>query len=276
MSVISVKESWRELSTTVEYEHGTAVRKFTVIVDDANSAQGIFTARDADGIPYVDDVHPYDPQLYVVRKTARPFNGSKSFLVTVNYESDIIDPIDQDPVESWSFASTSKKIDTDVDGLSIVNSSGEGYDPPIMAEVHDLVYRMERNEASYNSVFAAEYMGAVNSDYWYGFEPGTCKITIFDATSAKAGVFEYYKVVYEIRIRWAGWGLKLIDEGFREYLGADSEGKPEYEEIKDKDGNPISSPHKLNGNGRKLDDGAAIALREYDIYFWKPFAFLGV
>lgn len=214
-------------------------------------------ALDSADIPQPWDVHPYDPWMYVQSLTVS-YVSVYVRKVIVNYAR-IENPLNIAPQVSWTFASTSEPIDKDNKKKPILNSSDEPFDPPITEDFDDLVLRYIRNEAVFNETFAGDFKNAVNIDTFLGFPPGTCKLKIFSGDKTRAAGLIYWAVTYEIHIRYDesdpestgnGWKRRILDQGFRT---KDDDGN--YETIKDKDGNPLSEPVKLDGEGGELAEG---------------------
>jgi len=289
MSVIDVKEDWQGLGSEINTESASAPRIFTVKFDTADDPlKRPFLAENTAGIPLLNSAHPYKPWLFVKNKSVDSI-GPFDFEVTVNYstrstiggqEGESLDPT-ANPLEmpwevEWGFATANEPINTDITGKPILNSADESPDPPITREISDLVLRIRRNEAAFNPLQAAEYKDAINSDWFWGFAPDLVRCTQYNANIARSGNFWYWQVKYEFQIRRIGWKLKIVDEGFREKTGIDSEGKPIYKVIKDDEEISISQPQQLDGNGRKKNDGDPAVLLPFDLYNSLPFSVLGL
>jgi len=279
MPAIDVKEDWQGLSAEINTENAAAVRIFSVKFDTNDEpVQRPVLAQNAAGMPW----------LYVKSKNVESI-GPFDFSVTVNYssrseiggqEGESLDP-NANPLEipwevEWGFATANESINTDITGKPILNSADESPDPSITRDISDLVLRIRRNEAAFNPLQASDYKEAINSDWFWGFAPGLVRCIQYNARIARSGNFWYWQVQYEFQIRRIGWKLKIIDEGFREKTGIDSEGKPIYKVIKDDEETSVSQPQQLDGNGRKKNDGAPAVLLEFDLYNSLPFSVLGL
>jgi hypothetical protein len=210
-------------------------------------------------------------------------------------------PLDQTPEESWTFNDVDEPIDKDKDNKPILTSSREPYDPPITEDYSDGVYCLVKNLASVNPLFMNDYKNSVNSDVWRGFPPRTCKLKVFNADKIKSAGFEYYRITYEVHIRYdaenpqaTGWIRRIKDQGYRTIkrvvLSTDSSGNPvygsepdltsegkyQYIVAKDTEGNLLSQPIELDGTGQELAADATPVFLEYNTKKERPFSNLGI
>ena len=260
------------------------LRVFTVEFDTAdNPLNRPFLARNAtDGtttVPAMWDSHPYDDYLFVKAKDVKTL-GACLYEVTCKYDCQVnsvpgeeqlpLSPLMVPPEISFSSAGSNDPIDTDAEGLPIVNSAGESFDPQVTDDHNDTILRITRNEATYDEVTAAAFRDAVNNDIFLGFPVGHVKCTSITSDQMRAADLIYYRVRYEFRIRYSevktrdangdvqtqvfGWVLRVRDEGYRELDGENADGSPKYKEITDENGVKISQPHLLDGSGKKLAD----------------------
>lgn len=292
MGVVKVTPDWtqREVEETVKSIKDTLVYD----VDFDNTVDPFLRpllARIAsDGtiaIPAMYSMHPYNPWLYVQSKSVRAGKGPLSYRVTVHYSSytdtfDIygdgepINPLLQRPERSWRFALSNEPIDRDIVGNPLASSSGEAFDPQMTEDFYDLVLRYVRNEESYDKLLAAQYINAVNSDSFLGFNPGQVRCNIFDGEEARVSQNLFCRVTYEFQFRWDGWKRKITDQGFRIKTGTDANGKPKYENILDDKGNPVSQPVLLDGQGQRLAEDADLVVLEFETKRKLPFSVLNI
>lgn len=296
MSIIDVKEDWRGLGVEMDTESATAPRIFTVKFDAADEPiQRPFLAENAAGIPMLNSAHPYKPWLFVKNKSVDNINlGPFDFKVSVNYttrstiggqegesQDPTANPLAAPWIVEWDFATSNETINTDIDGKPIMNSAGESYDPPITKDVHDLLLKIQRNEAAFNSIVANNYKNAINSDLFWGFASGLVKCVQFTARTAISGQFWYWQVRYAFQIRLDGWLRRIIDEGYRTKTGElNADGSEKYKEIKDIDGVKLSQPALLNGEGYRLPqsciDAGSTAFLYFKLNKSLPFSVLGL
>lgn len=293
MAVIDVKEKLEQTGAEVSTDGAADVRIFTVKFDTADDPIkrrliALFAKDPSTGlqIPRVYQSHPYDYWLYVKNKYAKPL-APFLYEVTVNYTVAANDqqiseetnpfgnPLDQEPEVSWGFAMSNEQIDRDINGKPILNSANQPFDPPITKDKYDLVLRIVRNEESYDRFLAAEYIGAVNNDDFYGYPANTVKCIRFDADRRRTVDLIYYQVHYEFQIRFQkvqdklyGWTRRIRDEGYVETKKPENlSDPPDLEVNKDIDIIPLGQPVLLDGNGRKLSQEKIDALE----VVWLPF-----
>jgi len=289
MPVIDVKESWEGLEADIGREDAWAQRQFTVQFDTADDPLARpFLAVEANvgdvRIPNVWERHPLKNWLFVRNKTPRKL-GPLLFEVTVNYTTHSFlgkdqsfeptaDPLSQPWDIEWGFAMSNEPIDRDIYEKPITNSAGEPFDPPITRDFADLILRIHRNQAAFNTAAAFIYKDAINSDWFWGFAPKMVRCIDFSGRSARAADLFYWQVNYEFQIRRDGWKLKVFDAGYRQW----NEAGTDYVNIQDEEGNPVAQPWPLNANGRKLTAQQIYAgyayFRQFDIYSELPFSFL--
>lgn len=291
MAVTKVVEDWSQRSVGVEATRLSTKRVYDVEFNEADAPESrpLLAVNATDGtttIPGIYAVHPYNSWLFVKSKQVESA-GPLNFKVTVNYEATLdkdtgepTTPIMEPATWSYHFVSSNEPIDRDEAGNPITNSADEGYDPPVTKDIHDLVLRIQRSEESYDPLRAYQYKGAVNSDVFLGIPAGKVLCSVIDAEKAQAADLIYYKVTYEFQMRFDGWKLKLVDQGYREKTGTNQDGSPAYEAITNKDGSNVSQPAFLDGSGRKLSQAqiaaGTIAIREFDIRRSLPFSVLNL
>ena len=293
MTVLSWSEVTREDTTSKE------VSGFTFIGDDMRVFQVLFTADtdpvampieavDSPLLPQLWDTHPYDPFSYVTRKSNQ-YVGNLVQKVFVKYTR-MENPLEQRPEFSWTFADVNEPIDKDKDNKPITNSAQEPFDPPIAEDYSDQVFRVVRNEATFDKLFAADFKNSVNIDTFLGFPPGTCWLKVFDGDEIKEAGLIYWRVSYEIHIRYdkdneqaSGWERNILDQGYRTIALDEAgepklteDGKPTYEVMKDKDKNLLSQPVQLDGEGQKLSAGAVPVFLEFETKKVRQFSILGL
>lgn len=287
MAVSKVVEDWSERTVSGDATKLTAKRVYNVEFDntDAPESRPLLAYCASDGqisVPDIYAVHSYNVWLYVKNKHVDTI-GPCHYKVTVNYEATLdkdsgepTTPLMEPATWSFHFVSSNEPIDRDEAGNPITNSSDESYDPPVTKDIHDLVLRIQRSEATFDPLRAYQYKGATNSDEFLGVPAGKVLCSVIDAGKAQAAALVYYKVTYEFQMRFDGWKLKLIDQGFREKTGTLSDGSPAYEAITNKDGSNVSQPAFLDGSGRKLTQAqiaaGTISIREFDIRRSLPFS----
>lgn len=294
MAIEKVTESWEGLDTDAGADGAEATRLFDVTFDsDTPPARRPLDAWSAtDGtttVPQLYSPHPHKSQLFVRNKRVEP-QGPFHFQVYVYYTTQQISPAGEsqsdpfaDPLAKpweveWGFVATNEPIDRDIHGNPIRNSIGETFDPPIMREFSDLLLTIRRNEADFNYARAADYKDAVNDDFFYGFAPGCVRCVNYSGRRAFTGVIFYWQVTYAFHIRRGSWLRRILDEGYKTKKMVEDVEKTV--KIEDDEGNIVSQPWPLNGNGYRVESELINLLwafwLEFEIYHLLPFSVLGL
>jgi hypothetical protein len=190
-----------------------------------------------------------------------------------------IAPTDEPAAVQWTQVASAEYVDVSVNGYPITNSSGEPLDPPLTRDFYDLLLTVRRKETTsfFNFDRAMNYSGAaVNNDAFAGFRPGQCRMNSITAVKYwRSGYGHYYDVEYKIQCRQPvppgktsggqqlgdfdrhglAWQHRYLDRGYRTIEGYDANSKPIYRNVRDEDGNPITSPVLLDGEGQILGEG---------------------
>ncbi len=123
--------------------------------------------------------------------------------------------------------------------------------------------------------------------------------TMLEADEMRAGTLTYYRVRYEFRIRYDevktrnsngdvqtvvfGWVKRIRDEGYREWIGTNTDGTPKYRSIVDDEGHLVSQPQLLGGIGLVMKESdinnpplPEICFFKFDVYKKRPFSALNI
>lgn len=180
----------------------------------------------------------------------------------------------------------------------VINSAGVRFDPPLERDTSLLQIRITKHKATFPVAHLA-YQDAVNSDAFTLSTSGfSLSVPLYAAKLGFSGSLQfqnqtsYWKVVYELLIDFQfGWRANVLDRGLEAaakegyenghggtFLAADLDaGKPKLRRILDvQDGNPITTPVRLDGNGKVADPEGLDVYITYSIYQEKPFAALGL
>jgi hypothetical protein len=317
--IISVKEDYKgeEFQTTMDEQRSTAqipipsgdyVRTFDVIFDTgADTAVGkSFFAQRAYlygfEMPQPFSVLPADPWTYAYRYSVA-VTGPLMRRVSVHYKSGS-DPTKIPIVRRLSFQSSSDLLDyapavfdtfppaliEDSAAMALTNSADEQLDPAITKEYKDLVLSFQFwRQYDFKSIakLQAEYIDSVNSDIFFGFEPGKVKCSAITANEQQIGPSRFWEINMEFSVRYyksdplnRGWLRRILDCGFRtkEITSLSGSGTVEYTQIKDNSNNLVSRPVKLDGHGNELTADYMnvpwwLFVRDFD---YKAFAPLGL
>jgi len=282
MSIVSIYRDNRTLAAAIATEEGSAPEEYYVEFDQADDIRLRplmaldTTASLPDRIPAAYESHPYNPWWYCVEKSVE-YVSSCLWKVTVHFKY-VPDPLSQPAVISYDFVQSTEPVEQDADGNALLNSADEPFDPPPSDEVYDLVMAVEVNWGSFDALQAAQYINAINSDvFFYGiFSPATVRCTRFSGTPDRVANLEYYKVSLEFAARADGWKRRLLDQGYRIKTGTDDDGNTTYQQLKDEDGNLLTQPVLLDGNGERLAAGQPPVYLESNKYKSQPFALFGL
>lgn len=225
-------------------------------------------------IPKLWDPHPEDPWMGVVHKDVVR-KGPDVYTVSVYY-SRFDEPLLQNEIWEWGSVASEEPVDRDFEGKPLVNSSDESYDPPQTMCVYDATLRITRNQEQFDTVQAAQYRGAVNSDTAFNFPIGQIKIQSISARLIRIVGIAFWEVSYEFHMRTDGWIRKRLDEGFRTKEIVEMEAVYTVcREGANNTGDPLSQPVLLDGNGQKLAEGADPHFLEWEDFEKLPFSVFG-
>lgn len=301
MAFVDVKEDWSGINLKIAPKTEKVVRVFTVLLDGTDSnTEAPFAAREATGIPRKGDTYPGHD--WIVCDSIEPSPVSPTmFKVVVKYvrkswsASDEDNPLEEPAQIDFASITVVEPVDADVYGTPIVNSAGEGYDPPVTREFHDLVVRITRNEVDFDPMDILNFKGTCNLNPFWGAPRGVAKIANINAPMVRVNDdLVYRRVTYEIHLRrpekelyeaigltWGqaceyAWQTRLLDRGFREIakddagnVEVDADGATIYKVFRGKYDIPLSDPVMLDGTGSRLAKDAD------PVWFWfyrYPFA----
>ena len=185
-------------------------------------------------------------------------------------------PLDM-PIEvSWALRDHETVLDTDQTGVTVLNTAGDPYDPPMVIDDPRLVMTIVRNEGAFNIGWVLAYRNAVNSDPFAGFPPLTSKVLNISSRSQwhqDAGW--YYQTTYEFEFLTAnidydtqtGFRRRVVSMGFRAISVVT--GNPYHITLK---GVPINSPMLLDKNGYLLGVNGTPYYQTFQAYPELPFS----
>lgn len=225
----------------------------------------------------------YDHQVFINKITCNCTSADGlQWTATAEYEHYNPTVFPQNPLEwpikiSWGTTKFDRECQEDKDGNAILNSASMLFDPPVTADDSRINLKIEKNDSEFDPSVLATYKDAINSDTFYGGDPGTwklCDITAdleFNQDSGTADGF-YYKVTYTFEYRPEGWQVSVLDRGLFQ-----RDGSGNLTPILDADGDPVTEPALLDGTGLPLDVGVADPVfMDFDVYPELVFADLGL
>jgi hypothetical protein len=170
------------------------------------------------------------------------------------------------------FVRFERTMDRDIDGKPVVNAVGDPFAEAVTRDDSRPVLRISRNEASV-PIGAMLYRDCVNADDFFGFPPGTCKMSPPKTKRVVTQDFgTYWTVSYEFEVQPEGWQKHILNAGYRQ-KGQD--GKLRMI-LNDGDQTPISDPVPLSGDGRRIPPGGTPVYLDFTPYASVPFSVLGL
>lgn len=257
--ILTVNEIWNGRGGS-ESDKGERdyVRVFRV--ETINAYVGSISVRYAPGVPRRFD--PYEDEagnadLTALAKEVREQQDDETpwfWTVTITYSTKITQPElgDFDPLLrpaelKGGCVKFTRICAVDTDGVAILNSAGDFYDPPVEVEDERIEFSYSRFELNEPIAVCKAYSGNINSTAFKGFAIGQVKCTVaFDRAFEKGSL--YWKFTYTFAVNFDGWDARVADRGFRKKSGADRVN------ITDKYGKPIAAPAFLDGSGGELAD----------------------
>jgi hypothetical protein len=157
----------------------------------------------------------------VAKDIAPTADGGFIWEVELDYQSDVIqkaeNPLDDPVLYSLNWAQYEKVIEKDTDGKPLANTVGDLFtDPPYTQDDSRPVLIVRRNEAELPIASAIQYKDKVNSDTFYGADPGHVKCTNINTseTQTRNGV-TFYTVSYEFQFNNETFQPSILNRGHR-------------------------------------------------------------
>ena len=216
---------------------------------------------------------------WCIRLRVRCVKGWKVWTVTAEYSSAF--ELNEDPTLDPAKIRVSteqfqKEAVIDRDGYSVCNSLGDAYDPPLMMDDSRRVIHVVKNMATHPS-WLLNYADTTNSD---SFTVRGITYTAGQGKFQRASISDEYKrnsVPYfvgefEIHCQRLGWGIRRLDDGFRERdyeLGV-------VNITNAGDGEEPTAPAPMNGAGVSLaSPGSTVNIvNTHNLYQSLPFSVL--
>lgn len=203
-------------------------------------------------------------------------NDGLDWLVTVEYgpfdaTTFGANPIDHPLKISWGTAKFEKAVEKDINGVAIVNSAGDYFDPPPTIDDSRTILRITKNLATFDPTIAHDFKDSINSDTWHGYPPRTWKVEDITAElkfNAECGWYE--EVTFELALNPDLWKKEILDQGLRKLSGGSQAN------IKDTNGEDITSPMLLNGSGAPLAPLGTPTYLLFQVYKERAFSGLGL
>lgn len=173
--------------------------------------------------------------------------------VDVTFDTDRIlsmitdNPLNQPPVIRWGFNKCERPLLRSNDGVPVVNSSKERFDPALTYEEIRPLLTITRNVATFSASNAYQYHNALNAETYLTAPPLTAKINSITGDQQLSNGILFWQETTEIEFRKDGYAYLVLDQGFR-----DADKKLFRDPI---DFAPLSTETFLNGRGKRMTDG---------------------
>jgi hypothetical protein len=274
MSLKSCTEIYDRQSSINEKGETTYQRLFQVVT--TNPKDGAYLARIAPGVAVGDQyatTTEFDTNAFCLGiQTRCTAEDGKTWETTVDYgpaPDAGQNPLNEPPEVSWSFAQFEREIDRDINGRAIANSAGDPFLNQLVRDDSRPILSVTRNEAFFNAQLAYWYRDVVNSDPFFGANPGQVKVSNISASRQFSDQIGFYwKVSYEFAFNAEGWRKKVLSMGLREKKN----GKLQNILV---NGTPITEPMLLGQNGEQLAQNGTPYALEFDVYNKAPFSVFG-
>jgi hypothetical protein len=245
MAIQNITEEWLGRSGGDDINSTEHQRKFRVVYDDADLPEvrpfiALYGGADLQGkkIPAGFEQHPYNPFLCVIRRRYEPLSPHiYDFIIDYSNRANscvesarelLINPCDAPWGIEYFTEEISVRVDFDENGKPIKNVVGDPPDPNLQEIFTFEGVRIQRNLPDWDHRLMATYANPVNSDFFWGHEPGTvlCKRT--GARRMRQGNVFFYDSLVEllfspfitVQAPWGkdvigGWGTRIRHEGYR-------------------------------------------------------------
>lgn len=322
MSIVSVDEIGGRSKDFSEDMSRKYVKRFRVVSDVMNESESVIEG--AAGLPALFDPHPTDAGSLLISFTLdqdeeEPFfwtvecryspltfgSSGGSNIARSDPAQRTEDPLARPAVITLDSDPYEKPAVRDIDGLPIVNSANDRFDPPLMKQASRPTFTISKNVASVDYLAWRTAHNTINSATYLGFTAGTLMLVklsyrsqfendlyFFECTAAFAGAVEDDEL-YGSGLLPAplSWQPRVLDEGYHCYevrnlaaqSGGGSGGGFEFRNVKVKmllqGGTEPSHPLRLDGTGFRLDDDAELedsVYKQFNIYRTMDFATLGL
>lgn len=224
-------------------------------------------------IPFV-STHPDSPQFLCKRlRGKQDRNAPLRWDVEAEYDTAPIDsddnpesPLARPAKITWSTTKYQKAIERDRDGNAIINSAGDYFDPPPIADVSRWTASVTKNVAGVPTSILS-YVDGLNSSTWeidgVSVEANVAKVmSISIGEEQVEGDVVYRQFSYTVEFdpvdKWKG---KYLNQGFYYKDGSNRK------RILDANSKPVVTPKLLNSSGAVISDPtpSSATFKEYDV-----------
>ena len=179
-------------------------------------------------------------------------------------------PLDRPPEVNFSFQSFEEPLDKDKNNKAMVNAAGKPFEG--VTKTRSIpVLQITRNEVGFSMPSDIDYIDKLNSDTFFGFAPGKCKMQNISARRRFENEIQYYERTYEVTIAPTSddWQKVLLNAGYMKRTAA---GSTVLEHIIMGDKTAASEPQLLSTGGETVVVSTDANYKIFDIYDEKAFA----
>ena len=223
---------------------------------EATASETAYEVGSNTNLPSIGDVHADDNQAYCVSVDPQCVAGNW-WEVTAQWSSgrrlDATDPAQDEIMISWTSEIYQEAIHEDVNGNAILNSAGDYFIDPLVTRDNSHFIAKIRANVRGVPAWVLSKQNHVNSGIitigGLQIAAGLARMSRLEISERqRRGNIDFWVLSYEIHIHENGWRARPLDAGFR---------KLEYGEpvqIKDKNGDEVTTPVLLDGEGGVLTD----------------------
>jgi hypothetical protein len=283
MAIIKIREQAHLRTGSLAYgASGESVRVFLAYSDSSTDDEGsIFAVAGSsspgpDILPQIGTSHPTRPTLYLQAYACR--NTAKDGLIweiTCAYSIFTPQPWNEPATYAWSTQTVEIVRDRDLKtGKAIVNSAGVPFEPALTAPYPTATLTVSQNLLSFNMFNYLPFVGAVNSEPYYGCPPGYVLCTGINPSESIANIGDteqhYWQVSYQFAFNFLdGWQPLVMDAGYTKLNDANKLVPITIA------GREPSQPVPLK-NGKPIAAGDEPTFLRFNVYRSMPFSQLGV
>lgn len=232
MAAVGITEVFTSTGTLDKNRDRTYQRSFFVYTDELDDDAKLVLEYVVASVGAIGDTYAAGPSTddysYIQNITvSRNTEYQLQWTAVVDYGPE--QPEEQNPLEepievSWDFAQFELPMDTDWNGVAVVNTAGVPFDPPVMRDDSRPVLTVVRNERDYSYELADLYRDSVNESEYITADisrpPGTVKVAaipgrrLFSAYLGElTGDPYYWQVTYQFHFNRDGWKAQVLNAG---------------------------------------------------------------
>lgn len=306
MAVVDLTHKFQERTASVSWTGQRKENETYFCVSDRSESSALQIILEAQGfsgdvqLPLLGTVHPFDNFAICTSLEASPADADPfTWNIVVKYETQkgdseppaAADPVQQKPRFQWGHITERRIVEVDFSSPPrlLLNSARQKFDPPYEVDFSLPTLFFERNEARDRVSQSFSFKNSVNASSWQalGFIAAAGQVKVVSirsvytlGRSGDGGTEDHYWVnSFEFVYRVEGWDAELLDIGTQERIDRGEGQMPRFEirNNTDEEGEQIRAPQLLDGNGRRLAEGAnPVFLPPFKVHKRKNFGDLGI